>query len=236
MKIGRSIQTLIAAHSALKTGVHAVADAFLAKTSQEDQTLSDAEIPATIARDAEVTSAIATHSGADTGVHGVGASPVCSEAKADGKIATHAALRTGTHGIVVLRKAADQSVTTSVTLENDNTLFLPVAANEVWFIIAQLWAGSTVNNADMDVAFAVPSGGVFSWGWNLDGFGTPPITTAEVKLIATDCTLTYFGWLMGVYVGGSNAGNLQLQFAMNTLQTGNIIMKANSLMICRRLA
>lgn len=54
MDIGRSVSTQIAAHSALKTGVHAVSTAYIAKTSQSAQTLSDTEIPAAIARDAEV--------------------------------------------------------------------------------------------------------------------------------------------------------------------------------------
>lgn len=44
--------------------------------------LVDADIPAAIARDTEVTSAIGDHAGLDTGIHGVGASKVCSEAKA----------------------------------------------------------------------------------------------------------------------------------------------------------
>lgn len=58
MIIGRSVRTLISAHSALKTGVHAVSTAFLAKTSQLDQTLGDSEIPAAIARDTEVAFAV----------------------------------------------------------------------------------------------------------------------------------------------------------------------------------
>jgi len=61
MKIGRSISTQIAAHAALKTGVHAVGASYLAKTSQADQTLSDTEIPAAIMRDAEH---VAAHVGA----------------------------------------------------------------------------------------------------------------------------------------------------------------------------
>lgn len=40
-------------HEVLKTGVHSVGEAYLTKTSQSDQSLSDTEIPAAIARDAE---------------------------------------------------------------------------------------------------------------------------------------------------------------------------------------
>ncbi|GAI93500.1 unnamed protein product, partial [marine sediment metagenome] len=54
MRIGRSITTAIAVHAALKQAVHSVGEAFLAKTSQSDQSISDAEIPDAIARDAEV--------------------------------------------------------------------------------------------------------------------------------------------------------------------------------------
>ena len=88
MKIGRMISPAIATHAALtkthgvataiqdtaplatheaaKTAVHAVAGAYLAKTSQSDQTLSDTEIPAAIARDQEVVDAIAFHAGIAT--------------------------------------------------------------------------------------------------------------------------------------------------------------------------
>lgn len=53
MEIGRSIATQIAAHNVLTTGVHGVEDDYVALTSQEDQSLSDAEIPAAICRDVE---------------------------------------------------------------------------------------------------------------------------------------------------------------------------------------
>lgn len=82
MKIGRSISTAIAVHAALKSAVHKVGEAFLAKTSQEDQTISDAEIPDTIARDEEVDTAVSIHEEKTTGVHGVGESAVCSKTEA----------------------------------------------------------------------------------------------------------------------------------------------------------
>lgn len=59
MKIGRGLSTAIAAHAGLKSAVHGVAAEYLAKTSQEAQDLSDAEIPDPIARDTEVTTAVA---------------------------------------------------------------------------------------------------------------------------------------------------------------------------------
>ncbi len=61
MRVGRGISAAIATHEALTTGVHGVGTSYLPKTSQSDQSLSDAEIPAAIARDAEVTTEITTH-------------------------------------------------------------------------------------------------------------------------------------------------------------------------------
>lgn len=45
MKVGRSVATAIANHSAKKTDVHGVGSDYLVKTSQSDQSLSTAELP-----------------------------------------------------------------------------------------------------------------------------------------------------------------------------------------------
>ena len=57
------------------------------------RSLVDADIPAAICRDSELT----THAGLTTGVHGVGASTVASVAD----IATHAAVQSGVHGLAI---------------------------------------------------------------------------------------------------------------------------------------
>uniref|UniRef100_A0A6H2A2N2 Uncharacterized protein n=1 Tax=viral metagenome TaxID=1070528 RepID=A0A6H2A2N2_9ZZZZ len=83
--------------------------------------LEDADIPAGIARDAEVTADIATHAAVESAHHTkftttehdvVARHPlanldplVCSEAEADGKVSTHAALTTGIHGVGALHAA-----------------------------------------------------------------------------------------------------------------------------------
>ena len=86
MRIGRSVEAVVGIHEAKTTGVHGVASDYLAKTSQAAQTLGDAEIPAAIARDTEVTAEIATHAGLAT-VH----------QDAPALIATHAGIATAHH-------------------------------------------------------------------------------------------------------------------------------------------
>ena len=46
MKIGRSISTSVAAHAALKTGVHGVGTDYIAKSTNADQLIRDADVAA----------------------------------------------------------------------------------------------------------------------------------------------------------------------------------------------
>lgn len=86
--------TLIGDHAGLPAAHHAVH----LKTLGDHPlsiipTMDDAHIPAAIARDTEVTTKVTTHEEKTTGVHGVGASAVCSETELATAVAAEATLR-----------------------------------------------------------------------------------------------------------------------------------------------
>lgn len=225
MKIGRMIAPAIASHAALKTGVHGVAAAYLAKTTQASQDLSDAEIPDAIARDLEVVNAIASHAGIAT-----------AHQNAPALINTHAALKTGVHGIKLAYKAADENVISSTTLQNDDDLLLAVGANDVWIIRLSMLIIAGAGGGGLDWLFTVPNGGSIKGQLTFSTTVEVPETdlTAEMYSNVVD-TLSYLQ-VIAKYVGGGTAGNLQLQWAQHNVIAENTTMKAQSFMLAHQLA
>lgn len=152
-------------------------------------------------------------------------------------IATHAALRTGIHGVTIVRKAADETVNNSATLQNDDDLVIAVGADDVWFAIVHLYALSATTTPDLDYAFSVPSGGTIRTGYSWANSGTPVSWGAGTteRTMALSTTAKYFMFYI-LYIGGGTAGNLQLQWAQKTATEEDTTMKADSFIIAQRLA
>lgn len=184
-----------------------------------------------------ISTAIASHSVLDTGVHGVGVSTVSSVARLTTDITNHRNLITGIHGVHVKRKASDESLTNDDTLQNDDDLVLPVGATEVWIIDLVLIAleEGLGGNPGIKYLFTVPSGGTASI---LDTFN-PSSSDAFVDATSqltfdTDPTEKYIRALL-LYRGGGTPGNLQLQWAQLSAQNEYSTMLTNSFMLCKRL-
>lgn len=173
--------------------------------------LSDSDIPAAIARDAEVASAIATHA-ALFGLH-----------------------------TRIIRKTADESVNNSNAMQNDDELLFAVAANEVWLVeIVLINKSATSGTPCMKCQLSLPSGAVFR-GWvsgtdpseeNLFGWWN-----GGSKSFYAD-SVDYYLWFhaIGVLINGGTAGNMQLQWAQNTATAENTTLKANSCIIAHQMA
>lgn len=142
----------------------------------------------------------------------------------------------------VVRKTADETVNNSVTLQNDDELLLAMAANEIWEFRLYLIVDSSAV-ADFKIGWAVPAGCTLKWAANqfdttlnnvvrmaqveseTQGIGSPGVTRHD--LIAV---------VHGLAINGANAGNLQLQWAQNTAEASNTVLKANSCLIGTKLA
>lgn len=188
-----------------------------------------------------VSSAVAAHAALTTGIHGVGASPVCSETEA-------AALVAATNPVKV-HKTADKTLNNEATLENDDHLLMLVGANEVWLIdIYLLYMGNTT--AAFNFGLSYPIG--CSIHWSIAGAGEDPqancwgyqtaahngrllyeTETVEFGTASTDETGKH---LILLVANGANAGNVNLQWAQKTATVGNSTVKANSCIIAHQLA
>ncbi len=135
---------------------------------------------------------------------------------------------------IVKSKAADETVTTSTTLQNDDDLVIPIGANEEMdgFLIAQAVFGA----GNGKIAFTVPSGCTITMTGTISsaGFASADGTTAK-SLTITLTTSSYFTLLITVR-NGANAGNIQFQFAQNTSNAAATTFKKDTKFILTRTA
>jgi hypothetical protein len=139
------------------------------------------------------------------------------------------------HPVIV--KAADETLASNTTLQDDNHLIFPVLANEEWqWELWLLLVGS--NAADIKVAFTFPTGGTFSGSFigsnDADvlvhrdfGATTSPTPTWAIGIQATSAP-PLLQVIRGRYLNGANAGNLTLQWAQNTSNATATNVKAGS--------
>jgi hypothetical protein len=146
------------------------------------------------------------------------------------------ALPTGIPTIV--RKTANETVNNSIVLQNDNELLFPVLANAVWeFRLVIRMNTSAV--ADINFNFAIPAGGFV----NIAPAGFIGNLTTLVTLAADGTPNSYFDgtgsdrWsiIWGYYIGGANAGNVQLQWCQRTAEVSDTKVLANSFIIAHKL-
>jgi len=133
----------------------------------------------------------------------------------------------------LVRKTADESVTSSATLQNDDHLLLAVGASEVWEFEAFILTTSASQTPDIKLTFTVPTGATISWvGNSVDNTAVSnflPVTasgTAIAPPIAANFTTIVR--IRGVVETGSTSGNLQLQWSQNQSNNNAVTVKANS--------
>lgn len=183
-----------------------------------------------------VSAAIAVHAALDTDVHGVGGSTILSATDIATLISTHADLFTGIHGATIAHKASDKTMNNDDTLANDADLVLAVGANDVWLILLVLITISATVTPDIDYLFAVPGGGAIrgTVTWSRTAPEALYDMTSESLMQVNTSEKVLMHQL--IYKGGGTAGNLQLQWAQHIATVEDTKMKAQSLMLCHRLA
>ena len=140
-------------------------------------------------------------------------------------------------GHTLIRRAADKSITSSTTLENDTSLVLALGANESWEFEAFLLTTSASQTPDIKLTFTVPSGSTITWIGQQIGDGSAvsylPITASGTTIAPTiAANLITVVRVRGVVTVGSTAGNLQLQWAQNQSNNNATVMKAGSFLKC----
>ena len=134
-------------------------------------------------------------------------------------------------------KTANESVTSSAALQNDDHLVLPVAANAVYQVQAYLrYEGATAGDLSCD--FTLPASAALQLG--VFGLHTTATTTTDVHVITayngtglmafgalgagTDCS----AFFNGTFTTAGTAGNLQFRWAQSVSSGTATIMKQYS--------
>ncbi|MER6236549.1 hypothetical protein ABT185_10845 [Streptomyces clavifer] len=187
----------------------------------------------------------ATAASSAVGTHAIAADPHGDRAYADGKFLQLAGgtvtgnttvngnLAVGGVGQVQFaRKTADESVTSSTTLQNDNHLLLPVVANATYSLFLMcIFSGSTVGDIKFD--WTVPSGTVLRWS---DQTGASGLNTdADVYSAPGGATQVAFQ-IWATVVTSSTAGNVTFRWAQNASDATATIVRANSHLRLERVA
>lgn len=134
-------------------------------------------------------------------------------------------------------KTADETVTSSATLQDDNELFVTVAANMTYIVTGYLYVSSTSATPDFKAAYTGPASATFTnslWGQTTTASSTIGSIDVGVSTAIGSAhgrgtfngpvTLTIFGLLT---VAGT-AGTFRLQWAQNTSDPAGVTLKAGS--------
>lgn len=138
--------------------------------------------------------------------------------------------------IVVVRKSADEIVSNSITIQNDDELLFSVGANQVWEFLLVLRHTTPTVNPDIKWDFTIPAAGSLKglgiWSAAVRTDDVNGTTQIQYDLAATE---SYFQRRY-LYIGGVNAGTIQLRWAQQVATVENTTVLANSFIIAHRLA
>ncbi|MEV4059733.1 hypothetical protein [Nonomuraea dietziae] len=140
-------------------------------------------------------------------------------------------------------KPADETVTNSAVLQNDDHLLLAVAANtDYWMECCVLYNAPTAN--DMQLAWSGPAGATLEWSNNGLALGaTSAVDRISRTALGIGSTATIGGSggdavcaMKGLLRVAATAGTLQMRFAQNTAAAAtSVVIKTGSMLMLTRL-
>lgn len=153
-----------------------------------------------------------------------------SEAAAqESKRITIANLLAGAVGAIpIIKKAADETVTSSTTLQNDNHLAFSIGANEQWafLMFIQYYAEGT---PDLKIGWSVPVGCTMQWSRVVSAVWDE--AEGDTEVYEGDDGVPERGYLGGGIIrNGANVGTIQFQWAQNVSDAAGTIIRAGSCM------
>jgi len=142
-----------------------------------------------------------------------------------------------TQGTIV-RKTANETVNNSTVLQDDDHLFFPILANEIWdFLILLKVQIKAASDFKFTITAPAGAGGGFNKVHLLVTSGYCPVPTSfgadDGVIDAVDRTI--YCWVIGIVENGANAGNIRVQWAQQTAVAENTVVEANSFLTARRL-
>ena len=136
-----------------------------------------------------------------------------------------------------VRKASDETIDTSTTLQDDDELLFPVGANETWAFT--IWL-RYVSGATPDIKFTitVPSGASGDFrliGRDSTGSAIAASQAAGATEVAFGAVSRETAIMQGTVRTGATPGNVTLQWAQNTSDGGNTTVEADSVLMAWRV-
>jgi hypothetical protein len=114
------------------------------------------------------------------------------------------------------RKSANESVTSSTVVQNDDHLKLSLAANKTYIIDGVVFASSTSGTPDIKIAFAGQTGSDIKVGYTDDVDDMVLSSGEESQTIALQANRPRSIHIAGTVVTGSTSGDFQLKWAQDT--------------------
>ena len=134
----------------------------------------------------------------------------------------------------IVRKATDETLSNDTTLQDDDELFFPVGVGQTWaFIFYIVYQATTV--ADLEIAVTVPAGADVVMTAINDIFNSVRTSGGEfVGTVSGDNTNEQIQ-INGTIIVGATPGNVQFQWAQETAEVSDTIVRAGSFIIAHRL-
>lgn len=144
---------------------------------------------------------------------------------------------------LIVRKTADESVTSSTTFQADDVLLVNIPANEIWLLEWKLLivAGTT---GDFKAQWTFPASGEFSSSVVSNVSGTITLTrlatsTSPAGQITHEGAAGSIGLMLEIpvlYKNAGTGGNVALEWAQNNSDATATTVKANSTLWGMKLA
>lgn len=134
-------------------------------------------------------------------------------------------------------KSTDESLSGTITLQNDDNLFLALPANSTWKVEVGLYT-RTPATADFQWTFTIPSGatGIYAYDRYVSGAWLGGAATNWTATAASDGSDSTDLWqLMNGVLVVTTAGTLQLKWAENGPASGTMIVRAGSYLMATRV-
>lgn len=137
-------------------------------------------------------------------------------------------------------KTADETVNNSNTLQNDDHLFFPIEASEIWFFKLALFVTGLSTTADLKINWSLPSGATIMWLAEASGLGVSTAASPQAVISTANSALgtannTSLQQLVGLITNSTTAGTAQFQWAQNTATAEDTkLLKGSQLRIWRQ--
>lgn len=146
--------------------------------------------------------------------------------------------------VQVVRKTADESITSTGSLQNDDHLFFSIGANEIWFAEFTIFydAGTA---GDIFFGISLPAGATYRDGvMGLDvgtaadagNFRTRSLTSGGIGLGGAGTGTVLMVLYKVVITNSSTAGTATLQWAQNSSSGTATKVYANSMLVATKVA